>query len=97
VQADANAGQVLVLVDRARLPRGRLEHIVDAAQTDGQAQQVAQELNDAAIRAAVDQRQPDDHLVQPGLGHRQLEQNLSSGVAGENASSNTARALCVCW
>jgi len=64
------------VVDRARLPRGRLEHVVDAAQADGQAQQVTQELHDAAIRAAADQRQPDDHLTQPRLGHRQIEQHL---------------------
>ena len=66
-------------VDRARLPRGRLEHVVDAAQADGQAQQVAQELDDAAVRAAADQRQRDDHLAQPGLGHRQLEQHRLVG------------------
>jgi len=76
VQAHTNARQVLVVVDRARLPRGRLEHVVDAAQADRQAQQVAQELDDAAIRAAADQRQPDDHLAQPSLGHRHLEQHL---------------------
>jgi hypothetical protein len=63
------------LVDRARLLRGRLEHAMDVTQADGHAQQVAQELDDAAIRAAADQRQPDDHLAQPGLGHRQLEQH----------------------
>jgi len=50
---------------------------VDAAQADGQAQQVTQELDDAAIRAAADQRQPDDDLAQPGLGHRHLEQHLA--------------------
>ncbi len=76
VQADTNAGQVLLPVDDARLPRDRLEHVVDAAQADGHTQQVAQELDDAAIRAAADQRQPDDHLAQPGLGHRQIEQHL---------------------
>ncbi len=79
VQAHPNAGQVLVVVDRARLPRGRLEHVVDAAQADGHTQQVAQELDDAAIRAAADQRQPDDHLAQPGIGDRQLEQHLMVG------------------
>jgi len=79
VQANANAGQVLALVDRARLPRGRLEHVVDAAQADGHAQQVTQELDDATIRAAANQGQPDDHLAQPGLGHRQLEQHLTVG------------------
>ncbi len=76
MQAHPNAGQLLVVVDRARLPCRRPEHVVDAAQAHGHAQQVAQELDDAAIRAAADQRQPDDHLTQPGPGHRQLEQHL---------------------
>jgi len=67
------------VVDRARLPRGRLEHVVDAAQADGHTQQVAQELDDAAIRAAAGQRQPNNHLVQPCLGDRQLEQHLMVG------------------
>jgi hypothetical protein len=35
VQAHANARQVLLGVNRARLPRGRLEHIVDVAHADG--------------------------------------------------------------
>ena len=43
----------------------------------GRAQQVAQELDDTAIRAVADQRQADDHLAQPGLGHPQLEQHLA--------------------
>ena len=85
-------------VDHARLPRGRLEHVVDVAQADGHAQQVAQELDDAAVRTAADQRQPDDHLAQPGLGDRQLEQHLLvRASADEKASSSAARALCVCW
>jgi hypothetical protein len=49
---------------------------VNAADADGYAQQVAHELDDAAIRAAADQHQRDDELAQPGLGHRQLEQRL---------------------
>jgi hypothetical protein len=49
---------------------------VDGANTDRYAQQVTQELNDAAIRAVADQRQADDHLAQPGLGDRQREQHL---------------------
>ncbi len=53
--------------------------MVNSADTDGQAQQVTQELDDAAIRAAAGQRQPDDHLVQPGLGHRHLEQHFMVG------------------
>jgi hypothetical protein len=77
VQTHPNAGQVLLPVDDAGLPRGRLKHVVDAADADGHAKQVAQELHDAAIRAAGDQRQADDHLAQPDLGHRQLEQHLA--------------------
>jgi site-specific DNA recombinase len=34
MQAHANARQVLLGVDRARLPRGRLEHVVDVAHAD---------------------------------------------------------------
>ena len=75
VQAHANARQVLVVVDRARLPRGRLEHAVDAAHADRHAEQVAQELHGTAMQAAADQRQPDDHRAQPRLGHRQPEQH----------------------
>jgi hypothetical protein len=41
VQAHPNARQLLALVDRARLPCGGLEHVVDAAHADGHAQQVA--------------------------------------------------------
>jgi len=96
-QAHANAGQVLVVVDDARLPCGRLQDVVNAAHADGQAQQVTQELDDAAIRAAADQRQPDDHLAQPGLGDRPSNSTSWSGVADRNASFNATRALCVCW
>ena len=79
VQAHPNAGQVLLPVDDAGLQGGRLEHVADAADADGQAQQVTQELDDAAIRAVADQRQPDNHLAQPGPGHRYLEQHLIVG------------------
>src|SRR3954469_24962808 len=75
VQADADAGQVLLTVDDASLLGCRLKHIVDGADADGHTQQVTQELNNAAIRAVADQRQPDDHLAQPGPGDRQLKQH----------------------
>ncbi len=39
-------------------PRGRVMHVVNSAYADGQAQQVAQELRDAAIRAVANQRSP---------------------------------------
>ena len=40
MQAHPNAGQVLTLVDDARLPRSCLEQVVNAAQADRQAQHV---------------------------------------------------------
>jgi len=70
---------------------------VNAAQADGHAQHVAQELDDAAIRAAADQRQPNDHLTQPGLVTANSNSTSSSGVADKKAPSNAATALCVCW
>ena len=76
VQAHTNAGQVLVMVDDTRLPRGQLEHMMNGADADGHAQQITQELHDAAIRAAADQRQRDDHLAQPCLADGQLEQHV---------------------
>ena len=65
----------MLTVDDASLLRGRLKHVVNRADTDGHTQQIAQDLDNAAIRAVADQRQPDDHLAQPGPGDRQLEQH----------------------
>lgn len=76
VQAHPNAGQVLLTVERARLLRGPLLHVVNLAQAGGHAQQVAHELHHAAIRAAADQRQRECHLAQPPLADRQLEQHF---------------------
>src|SRR5208337_2882741 len=53
----------------------RLKHVVNGAQADGYAQQVTQELDDAAIRAAAHQRQRDDHLAQPCFGDCELEKH----------------------
>jgi hypothetical protein len=53
-----------------------MDRVVNGADTDGYARQVTHELNDAAIRAAADQRQRDNHLAQPCLGDHQLEQHF---------------------
>ncbi len=73
VQADANTRQILPVVDNARLPRGGLKRVVHGTHTDGHTQQVADELDNATIRAVADQRQRHDHLVQPGFRHRQID------------------------
>jgi hypothetical protein len=54
VQTHANARQVFAFIDNVHLSRRRLKLIVNGAQTDGYAQQVTQELDDAAIRAVAD-------------------------------------------
>jgi hypothetical protein len=74
VQTHANARQVLAFIDNVRLSRGRLKHIVNGAQADRYAQQVAQKLDDAAIRAVANQRQRHNYLTQPCFGDRELEQ-----------------------
>jgi hypothetical protein len=76
VQPRANARQILAAVDHPGLLRGRPEHVVNGAYADGYAQQVAHEFNNAEIRAAAHQRQRDDHLTQPSLGDRYLEQDM---------------------
>jgi hypothetical protein len=63
VQAHTNAGQVLVALEDAGFLRDELKHLVDGTDTDRYAQQVTQELNDAAIRAVTNQRQANDHLA----------------------------------
>jgi hypothetical protein len=68
VQAHANGRQVLLLVEDSRCLRSRLQYLVDAANTDRDAQQVTQELNHPTNRAAANQRQRDNHLAQPDLG-----------------------------
>ncbi|HEY0204613.1 MAG TPA: hypothetical protein VGC15_10745 [Acetobacteraceae bacterium] len=62
-----------------------------------QAQQAAQELDDPTIRAAADQRQPDDRLAQPRLANASPNSTSRSGAAGKKAPANAAQALCVCW
>jgi len=70
---------------------------VDAAQADGQAQQVAQELDDAAIRARQIRVSAMITWRSQALVTATSNSTSPSSTAGEKASSNTARALCVCW
>jgi hypothetical protein len=49
MQAHANAGQILAFVDDARPPRDKLKQVVNGAQTDGHAQQIADEFDRATV------------------------------------------------
>jgi hypothetical protein len=76
VQAHPNGGQILLAIDDICFPRRRLKRLMDGAHTHRDTQQVTDEFDDAATRAAAYQRQPDDHLAQPAPGDRQFEQHL---------------------
>jgi len=98
VQAHPNAGQVLVAVNRARLPRGRLEHVVETQPT----------LTGTPSRSRRNSTTPRYELRQisvsptiTGRSHALVTVTSNStslsGRADEKASSSAARALYVCW
>ena len=55
---------------------GIQEDGVDRADRDRIIEHVAEQLPDAADRTVADQGQAEDHLPQPSLGHRQVEEHL---------------------
>ena len=57
-----------------------LENVVYLADRDGIIQQIAAELTDAANGTVADQRQPQERLLQPLLGHGEIEEDLRSVV-----------------
>ena len=80
MQTHLNGRQIDAAVDDDRLLGGGRLHVVYSAFADVHAQQVTQELNDAAVRTAADQRECNDDLAQPPAGDLQLEQHLLAGV-----------------
>ena len=58
---------------------------MNGARADGCAQHIAHEFDDAEIRTATYQRQRDDHLTQPSLGDRDLEQDFIVRVGGDES------------
>jgi hypothetical protein len=93
VQPRANTRQVLAAVDPPGLLRGRAEHGMDGARADGCAQHITHEFDNAEIRAAARQRQRDDHLTQPSLGDRYLEQDFIVRAGGDESVIQRATSL----
>ena len=67
------------------MSRRRLKQIVNGADTDGHAQKITRELDDATIRGVADQRQRDYHLTEPCFGDRQLEQRFVFRHGGQES------------
>jgi hypothetical protein len=53
-----------------------LKDIVDLADGERPVQQIAAELHDPADGTVADQGQPEDRLVEPGFGDREVEEHL---------------------
>jgi hypothetical protein len=85
VQPGANARQILRTFDHAGLLSGRLEHVMNSADADRPAHYVTHEFDNAEIRTAAHQCQCDDHLAQPSLGDRYLEQYRIVRGGGEES------------
>ena len=74
--ADADAGQVVRPVDLLGPRDGRVDDVVDGPQGELGVEEVAQKRDHAAVRTVADQDQREDQLTEPGLGDRQVEQDL---------------------
>ena len=73
---DADAGQVVRSVDRPGRFDGAVDDVVDRPQGDLAVEEVAEQFDDAPVRAVADQDQGQDQLAQPGLGDRQVEEDV---------------------
>ena len=73
---DADGGQVVRAVDLAGPSDGGLDHVMDGAQRGLGVEEVAQQGDDAAVGAVAGQDQGEDQLTEPGLGDRQVEEDL---------------------
>jgi len=70
VDADADGGQVLLVVELSRLGDGLVDDGVDLPDGNRVVEEVPQELDDAAHGAVADQDQSEGQLLEPGLGDR---------------------------
>src|SRR3981189_1685706 len=80
IGTDADAGQVLALVDRTGGGDGLLDDVVDRAHAEVVIEEVAEQLGDAPERTVSDEDQGEDELADPGLGDREVEED--PGVSG---------------
>jgi hypothetical protein len=76
VGPDANAGQVAPSADRPRRFDGAVDDVVDRTQGDLPVEEVAEQRDDGPVRTVANQHQSQDQLTQPGLGYRQVEEDV---------------------
>ena len=76
MDADADSGQVLAVVDLLCPGDGAVDDVVDAAQREGVIEEVGEQLGDAAEGAVAEQGQAQDEAAQPGLGNGQPEEQV---------------------
>lgn len=76
VAARPPPGQVLPGVNPARLEHHLRDDVVHRAERDRLIQQVSEKPDHPPKRTVAQQHQPQHHLPQPGLGHRQVEQHI---------------------
>ena len=76
VCADANRVQRLLLIVLAGLGHGTLKHLVNFADGNRIVEEVAAQFADPTDGTMTDQRQPEDELFDPILGHGEVKKNL---------------------
>ena len=76
VGPDANAGQVVTSADGPSRFDGAVDDVVHRTQGELPVEEVAEQLDDGPVRAMADQHQSQDQLPQPGLGDRQVEEDV---------------------
>jgi hypothetical protein len=73
---DPNAGQVTTSGDCPRRFDGAFDDGVDSTQGELPIEEIAEQLDDGAVGAVANQHQSQDQLTQPGLGDRQMEEDV---------------------
>ena len=75
IGTDADAGQVLAIVDLAGGGDGLLHDVVSRPHGEVVIEEVAEQLGDAAERAVTDEDQSEDEWADPGLSDREVKEH----------------------
>ena len=76
VGADADGGEILLVVEAACRGDGLVQDVVDRAQGQRIVEEVAEQFLDAAEGAMADEGETEDELSEPGFGDGQPEEEL---------------------
>ena len=95
-EADADAGEVVLLVDSLGMRNGAVHDVVHGPQRDPIIEDVAKQFDHAAGRTMADQHQAQDQLPQPSLGDRQVEEDVVGLGSGAKAWVRASWAVWAC-